>query len=87
MYLLSRQDSFDWAGDTNMRKSITDIAMMIERGPVAYSCNLHRAISYSSTETEFVAAAYCTQSASYIISIIKDPLKRNYHIGRQCGSY
>ncbi|GAA0156010.1 transmembrane signal receptor [Lithospermum erythrorhizon] len=62
----------DYAGDMDDRKSTSGYVFLISSGAVAWSSKKQQIVTLSTTEAEFVTAAYCTCQALWMKRILKD---------------
>ena len=62
----------DWANDTNTRKSVSGIVLMMAGAAVIYKTILQKTIAMSSTEAEFYALADAGKLTLYLRSVLED---------------
>ena len=62
----------DWAGDSNHRKSITGIVIMLAGAAILCKSRFQDTIALSSTEAEFIAAVEAGKYILYLRSILND---------------
>ena len=61
----------DWRGGRSHRCSVTWLMIMLVGGVIAYKTKFQFAVSLSSTEAEFIAAAEAGKMALYLQSILQ----------------
>jgi hypothetical protein len=62
----------DWAGDTVDRKSTSGYLFQIGDSSVSWSSRKQMSVALSSTEAEYVAAAYASQEAVWLRQLLND---------------
>ena len=69
----------DWAGNTQTRRSVSGIVIMMAGAAVVYKTILQRIIALSSTEAEFYALSEAGKLALYVRSILNE-LNMSQHV-------
>lgn len=67
----------DWANDPDEHRSFSGYAFLMAGGAVTWSCKRQSTVAVSSTEAEYVAMAYATKEAIWLMRVIRqfDELK------------
>jgi hypothetical protein len=56
----------DWASDINDRKSTSSFVFMLRGGAISWGSKKQTSVALSSTEAEYVAAAYAAKEAIWL---------------------
>ena len=62
----------DWAGDTVDRKSTSGYLFQLGDSPISWSSRKQMSVALSSTEAEYVAAAYASQETVWLRQLLSD---------------
>ena len=62
----------DWAGDINDRKSTSGYLYKLGKSLISWSSKKQLSVALSSTEAEYVSAAYASQEAVWLRQLLKD---------------
>ncbi|GMF37248.1 unnamed protein product [Phytophthora fragariaefolia] len=62
----------DWGSNTDDRRSVSGVMVMIGNGPVVFKSKYQRTVALSSAEAEYMALSLCVQEVLWTRSMLKD---------------